>query len=241
VPDVLTATGLEVRYGRNLAVRGVDIAVPDGAITTVIGANGAGKTSLLAGLIGLERRSGEIRFDGADASRASPEDNVRRGLVLVPERRELFGAMSVGDNLLLGGALGRSRPLAFLRDRTDAVFARFPRLAERRLQLAQTLSGGERQMLALGRALMGEPRLLMLDEPSLGLAPAVVAEMFGWIARLRDEGMSILLVEQNARMALAVAQHAYVMDGGSFSASGPAAAIAGEDDIAARYFGRARG
>ena len=236
---LLLATDLEVRYGHSLAVRGVSLAVRAGEVTTVIGANGAGKTSLLAGLVGLEQRRGRIEFDGQDISRSAPEENARRGLILVPERRELFTSMSVADNLILGGALGRARPVNSIRDGLDTVFMRFPRLAERRSQLAGTLSGGEQQMLALGRALMGRPKLLMLDEPSLGLAPNIVRDTFDWITALRDDGMSILLVEQNAYMALAIAHHAYVMDGGIFSASDSATRVAARGDIVARYLGKA--
>jgi branched-chain amino acid transport system ATP-binding protein len=229
---------LEVRYGQNLAVRGVSMEVCKGAITTVIGANGAGKTSLLAGLMGLERRAGSILFDGEDISRSAPEHNARRGLILVPERRELFGTMSVLDNLMLGALANRNRAKAAANERLSDVFQKYPRLAERRHQLAGTLSGGERQMLALGRALMGAPRLLMLDEPSLGLAPNLVNQMFDWIIRLHDDGISILLIEQNARVALDIAQYAYVMNQGEFTTQGEAAALRDHDDIVARYFGK---
>jgi branched-chain amino acid transport system ATP-binding protein len=235
---LLTTQGLEVRYGRNVAVRGVELEVRQGAITTVIGANGAGKTSLLAGLMGLANRSGSIMFDGADISRDTPEHNVRRGMILVPERRELFGSMSVLDNLVLGGVASRETGTAATTDRLADVFAKYPRLAERRHQLAQTLSGGERQMLALGRALMGRPRLLLLDEPSLGLAPALVEQMFGWIELLRTEGISILLIEQNALAALDIAQYAYVMNQGAFSSQGTPESLRNRDDIVARYLGR---
>ena len=237
---LLTADALEVRYGQNLAVRGVSIEVRRGEITTVIGANGAGKTSLLAGLMGLERRSGKITFDGGDISRNAPEHNVRQGMILVPERRELFGSMSVMDNLVLGGVAGKLRAGSDLDERLQTVFQKYPRLAERRSQLAGTLSGGERQMLALGRALMGKPRLLMLDEPSLGLAPNLVRQMFAWIRDLRQDGISILLIEQNARAALDIAQYAYVMDQGRFSTEGKAADVQAKDDIVARYLGRKR-
>ncbi|MET0278238.1 MAG: ABC transporter ATP-binding protein [Pseudorhodoplanes sp.] len=235
---LLTAQSLEVRYGQNLAVRGVSMQVKKGAITTVIGANGAGKTSLLAGLMGLERRSGSIVFDGCDASHSAPEQNVRRGMILVPERRELFGSMSVNDNLILGGVADRRRPKPALDERLAGVFNKYPRLAERRNQLAGTLSGGERQMLALGRALMGNPRLLLLDEPSLGLAPNLVAQMFDWICALRDDGISILLIEQNALAALDVAQYAYVMSQGEFTTEGEAAKLRDQDEIVSRYFGK---
>lgn len=239
---VLSATDFEVRYGANLAVRGVSLVVARGEITTIIGANGAGKTSLLAGLAGFERRRGLIEFDGRDISRASPEDNARAGLILVPETRDLFGSMSVRDNLLLGAALGRARLGNDTATQLERVLTRFPRLAGRQEQQAGTLSGGERQMLALGRALMGRPKLLMLDEPSLGLAPNLVQQMFELIASLRAEGTSILLVEQNARMALALAEHAYVMEHGHLSAREEAVRLAAQEDIAARYLGRrARG
>lgn len=234
---LLNAEGLEVRYGQNIAVHGVSIAVRKGAITCVIGANGAGKTSLLAGLVGLERRNGAIRFDGGDISRNPPETNARLGIILVPERRELFATMSVMDNLLLGGVADRNARRSDIQDRLEDVFDKYPRLAERRHQPAGTLSGGERQMLALGRALMGKPRLLLLDEPSLGLAPNLVAQMFNWIQKLKDEGISILLIEQNARAALDISQYAYVMAQGHFSAEGTPATLRRQDDFIARYFG----
>ncbi len=235
---LLATNLLEVRYGQNLAVRGVAFQVRQGTITTVIGANGAGKTSLLAGLMGLARRSGSIVFDGHDISRNAPEHNVRRGMILVPERRELFSTMSVLDNLVLGGVANRSPKIPTTKERLEDVFAKYPRLAERRHQLAGTLSGGERQMLALGRALMGKPRLLLLDEPSLGLAPALVEEMFGWIKQLQEEGISILLIEQNALAALDIAHYAYVMSQGEFSTQGDPESLRNRDDIVARYLGK---
>jgi branched-chain amino acid transport system ATP-binding protein len=238
VTPLLTAQGLQVRYGQNLAVRGLELEVRQGTITTVIGANGAGKTSLLAGLMGLARRSGSIVFDGTDISRNAPEHNVRLGMILVPERRELFGTMSVIDNLVLGGVANRAKGTPAIKERLADVFAKYPHLAERRHQLAGTLSGGERQMLALGRALMGQPRLLLLDEPSLGLAPNLVDEMFGWIKQLREGGLSILLIEQNALAALDVAQYAYVMNQGQFTTQGDPDSLRNRDDIVARYLGK---
>lgn len=235
---LLAIHSLEVHYGQNRAVRGVSLEVRRGAVTAVIGANGAGKTSLLAGLMGLEHRTGSIEFDGEDISQNAPEYNARRGLILVPERRELFGSMSILDNLLLGAVADRKSSKGAVSERLSDVFQKYPRLAERRHQLAATLSGGERQMLALGRALMGNPKLLMLDEPSLGLAPNLVNQMFDWIGRLRDDGISILLIEQNARAALDVAQYAYVMSEGEFSTQGEATALRNQDDIIARYFGK---
>lgn len=238
---LLAVHGLEVRYGQTLAVRGVALEVRPGSITTVIGANGAGKTSLLAGLMGLARRSGSIVFDGEDISRYAPEHNVRRGMILVPERRELFGSMSVLDNLVLGAVASRNPRAAGTGDRLAGVFAKYPRLAERRHQLARTLSGGERQMLALGRALMGRPRLLLLDEPSLGLAPALVEQMFEWIKELQMDGISVLLIEQNALAALDIAHYAYVMTQGEISAQGGPDSLRNRDDLVARYLGRGTG
>ena len=195
---LLEVKDLRVAYGKVEAVSGVDLMVPEGAIVTVIGANGAGKTTLLNAVMGILPSRGVLRF-GADDIAADPlEARVAAGMCLVPERRELFAGMTVEDNLQLGGYLRTKDERA---ETLASVFARFPRLQERRRQLAGTLSGGERQMLAMGRALMGRPRLLMLDEPSLGLAPRIVADVFSIVAGLRDAGVSILLVEQNARAA----------------------------------------
>ncbi|HEX6138399.1 MAG TPA: ABC transporter ATP-binding protein, partial [Casimicrobiaceae bacterium] len=197
--NVLDVERLSVAYGKVLAVRDVSLHVAPGTIVTVIGPNGAGKTTLLAAIAGLLPAHGVVRCFGDAATSLSVEQRVGRGLVLVPEKRELFASMSVADNLRLGAFTRR-------RDRTASaladVYGRFPRLAERRDQLAGTLSGGERQMLALGRALMAAPRLLLLDEPSLGLAPLVVRDIFAIIATLRATGVAVLLVEQNARAAL---------------------------------------
>lgn len=235
----LSVRGLDVRYGQKLAVQGASMDMEPGTITTIIGANGAGKTSFLAGIAGLVSHTGTIEFEGQDTSSEPPEVKVGRGMILVAERRELFGAMSVVDNLMLGAVADRA-PRAVIHERLEIVFGKYPRLRERRQQLANTLSGGERQMLALGRALMGKPRLLMLDEPSLGLAPNLVNQMFDWIVALRDENISILLVEQNARLALEVATHAHVMNQGTLSERMSAADMLAREDIAAQYFGRAR-
>jgi len=205
-------------------------------IVTVIGPNGAGKTTLLAAIAGLLPARGTLRYDGDDARSIAVEERVARGLVLVPEKRELFASMSVADNLALG-AFARRRD-AGNRARLDDVYARFPRLADRRAQLAGTLSGGERQMLALGRALMARPRLLMLDEPSLGLAPLVVREIFSIIAALRATGVSILLVEQNARAALQVADHGYVLETGELALEGPSQELTANPRVAATYLGQ---
>jgi branched-chain amino acid transport system ATP-binding protein len=237
VTALLTADDVHVAYGRVEAVRGVSLAMQAGQIVTVIGPNGAGKTTLLAALMGLLPSRGRMTYDGADLSRLDVEDRVERGLCLVPESRELFSDMTVADNLRLGAYVRRRAPAAETRARLDDVFARFPRLAERRRQSAGTLSGGERQMLALGRALMAGPRLLMLDEPSLGLAPLIVREIFRIIAGLRDLGVSILLVEQNARAALESADYAYVLETGEIGLHGPAADLIHDKRIIATYLG----
>ncbi len=233
---LLQAQGVSVSYGRAEAVRGVSIVLQPGQIVTVIGPNGAGKTSLLAALMGLLPCRGRITYDGVDLRGLETEDRVERGMVLVPERRELFGAMSVADNLILG-AYAQRRDRAATRRRLEEVFARFPRLAERPRQLAGTLSGGERQMLALGRALMSRPRLLLLDEPSLGLAPLIVREIFHIIGGLRELGVSILLVEQNARAALESADYAFVLETGEVSVEGPAGELLHDPRVSATYLG----
>ena len=235
---LLVVERLSVAYGKVEAVHEVSLTVAPGSIVTVIGPNGAGKTTLLAAVVGLlPARAGAIRYAGVDAARLTVEQRVARGLVLVPEKRELFASMSVADNLELGAFACRRDTR--LRARLDDVYARFPRLADRRTQLAGTLSGGERQMLALGRALMSAPRLLMLDEPSLGLAPLVVREIFTIIAALRATGVSILLVEQNARAALKVADFGYVLETGELALSGPSQDLAANPRVAATYLGHA--
>ncbi|MFE1600360.1 ABC transporter ATP-binding protein [Methylobacterium sp. ID0610] len=230
---LLAIRDLRVAYGKVEAVRGVSLTVEAGRVVTVLGANGAGKTTLLNALMGVLPATGGIRFDGRDLARLPVEERVDLGLSLIPERRELFGSMSVEDNLRLGAFRFRGRNRGDL----DAMFALFPRLKERRRQLAGTLSGGERQMLAMARALMGRPRLLMLDEPSLGLAPLIVAEVMRTVARLRDEGVAVLLVEQNARAALAVADHGFVLDGGAVVLEGPSAALQADKRVIETYLG----
>jgi branched-chain amino acid transport system ATP-binding protein len=227
-----------VSYGRIAAVRDVSLAVEAGRIVTVIGPNGAGKTTLLGAAIGLLPFTGRMTFDGMDLHRMEVEDRVECGFCLVPERRELFGDMSVADNLLLG-AYGRHAGRAAIRRSVDEVYARFPRLRERAGQLANTLSGGERQMLAVGRALMAKPRLLLLDEPSLGLAPLAVREIFAIIAGLRDAGVSILLVEQNARAALETADYGYVLETGEIVHEGDAVTLIHDPRLIATYLGEA--
>jgi branched-chain amino acid transport system ATP-binding protein len=232
--DILTVSSVSVSYGRIEAVRAATLRVPTGAIVTVIGANGAGKSSLLNAIMGVLPSAGEIVLGGRALTSRPIEERVGEGLSLVPERRELFSSMSVIDNLRLGAY---RRGAGAVADGLREVFARFPRLNERQRQPAGTLSGGERQMLAMGRALMGAPRLLMLDEPSLGLAPFVVKDIFRIVTDLRRSGVAILLVEQNARAALEVADHAYVMELGEITMQGPARALAHDDRIIMSYLG----
>jgi branched-chain amino acid transport system ATP-binding protein len=227
---------LHVSYGQVDAVRGVSLSLAHGQIVSVIGPNGAGKTTLLCAAMGLLPSKGTLRFDGESLEGLDVEARVERGLTLVPEKRELFGELSVLDNLMLG-AYARRLSRATLKSRVDAVCARFPRLAERRAQRADTLSGGERQMLALGRALMSAPRLLMLDEPSLGLAPLIVQEILSIVRSLRADGVSILLVEQNARAALESSDHGYVIETGEIALSGASSALAQDPRVQATYLG----
>ena len=236
--SMLEVRGLAVGYGKVVVLRNARLDVGSGRIVTVIGPNGAGKTTLLAALMGLLPARGSVRYDGENLADLSVEARVRRGMCLVPERRELFGDMPVEDNLRLG-AFSRPRGDRKAEDDLAAVYARFPRLQERRAQLANTLSGGERQMLALGRALMARPKLLMLDEPSLGLAPRIARDIFHVIASLKQTGVSILLVEQNARAALQVADYGYVLEMGEFVLEGPAAELAVNPRVVETYLGLA--
>ena len=236
---MLEVGALHVSYGRVEAVRGVTLALAPGQIVSVIGPNGAGKTTLLAAVMGLLPSTGTLRFEGEDLRRLDVEARVERGLCLVPEKRELFGELSVLDNLMLGAFVRRSRRSrgAALKQSLQVVYDRFPRLAERRRQRASTLSGGERQMLALGRALMSAPRLLMLDEPSLGLAPLMVREILAIVRGLRDDGVSILLVEQNARAALESSDEGYVLETGEVALSGASSTLARDPRVQATYLG----
>ena len=231
---LLSIDRVGVAYDKAEAVRNVSLAVQPGQIVTVIGPNGAGKTTLLTATMGLLRFTGRIVFDGIDLSGLEVEERVELGLCLVPEKRELFAELTVLDNLRLGAYIRRDGGVAA---DLDDVFARFPRLHERRRQTAGTLSGGERQMLALGRALMMRPRLLMLDEPSLGLAPLIVREIFKAIASLREIGVSILLVEQNARAALQTADYGYILETGEIASEGPAAELLADPALIATYLG----
>ena len=237
-PLLLSARDLTVAYGKIAAVRGISIELHEGEVVTIVGPNGAGKTTLLSALMGLLPYRGDVAYLGRNFARQpSVETLVRLGVGLIPEKRELFGSLTVYDNLRLG-AFDRWRAGARDVDRTLAdVFALFPRLAERRGQTAGTLSGGERQMLAMGRALMGRPRVLLLDEPSLGLAPLIIREIFRIIDQMRASGVSILLVEQNARAALKVADYGYVMESGEFALQGPARELAGNERVIESYLG----
>jgi branched-chain amino acid transport system ATP-binding protein len=226
-----------VAYGAVEAVHGIALRVDEGEIVTVIGPNGAGKTTLLCAAMGLLPSTGSLTLAGERIARPSVEAMVARGVALVPERRELFGEMPVEDNLLLGGFYRWRTGKRDQRERMEEVFTIFPRLKERRAQLASTLSGGERQMLAIGRALMARPRLLMLDEPSLGLAPLIVREVLHVVSSLRAHGVSVLLVEQNARAALQVADRGYVLETGAVALTGEAQALLHDRRIIDTYLG----
>jgi branched-chain amino acid transport system ATP-binding protein len=231
---LLQIAGAHIAYGKVEAVRGVSLDVAENEIVTIIGANGAGKTTLLNAVMGILPLKGGVIFAGEDLARLEIEDRVAAGLSLVPEHRELFATMSVEDNLRLGAfRIAKAHTSQSL----ERVYALFGRLKERRRQLAGTLSGGEQQMLAMGRALMGAPKLLMLDEPSLGLAPIIVADIFRTIGELRSSGVSVLLVEQNAKSALEIADRAYVMELGEFVLQGTAKDIANNEGVAASYLG----
>jgi len=237
---LLKVSDLHAGYGRAEVLTGLDFELAAGQVVTIIGPNGAGKSTTLNALMAVLPARGRIVFDGVDLADVTLEERVMLGLALVPEKRELFGTMPVEDNLVLGGFRAMRQRKPNWRGELERVYALFPRLKERRSQLAGTLSGGERQMLAVGRALMSGPKLLMLDEPSLGLAPLIVREIFRIIERLREEGVSILLVEQNARAALEVADHGYVLETGAIALSGPADALADDPRVIETYLGAAR-
>jgi branched-chain amino acid transport system ATP-binding protein len=226
-----------IRYDQLIAVNDVSLQAHAGEVTAVIGPNGAGKSSLVNAVMGIVPFEGRLAFPAWPQAVRSTEARVRARISLVPETRDLFGPMSVFDNLRLGAFAARGEPGFDMTERLDGIFGLFPRLAERRDQRADTLSGGERQMLALGRALMLRPRFLMLDEPSLGLAPLIVAEMFRVIVRLRDEGVSILLIEQNARAALRISDRAYVLENGAVRLHGKASDIAADPRVIEAYLG----
>ena len=237
---LLSVSGLHAGYGRAEVLTGLDFSLARGQVVTIIGPNGAGKSTTLNALMAILPSRGQVVFDGVDLADVSLEERVMLGLALVPEKRELFGTMPVEDNLVLGGFRAMKQRVPNWRGEIERVYELFPRLKERRAQLAGTLSGGERQMLAVGRALMSAPKLLMLDEPSLGLAPLVVREIFRIIERLREQGISILLIEQNARAALEVADHGYVLETGAIALQGPARDLAVDPRVIETYLGAAR-
>jgi branched-chain amino acid transport system ATP-binding protein len=233
--STLDVSGLTVGYGRIAAVRGIDLRVGEGQVVALLGANGAGKTTTLRALSGLLRpRAGRVVLDGRDITGMPAHRIAARRMVHVPEGRQVFAQLTVDENLTLGGWVA---PTADARRRREGVLDRFPRLRERLGQPAGALSGGEQQMLAMGRALMASPRLLLLDEPSMGLAPLFVEEIFALIANLKREGVTILLVEQNASAALQVADTAYVLELGRVTLSGPAAEVASNPAVVAAYLG----
>ena len=237
--NVLEVNNLSVAYGKVEAVSNVSLSVGEGRIVTVIGPNGAGKTTTLSAIMGLLPSSGQVQFDGSIEQVPEVERMVVRGMNLVPEKRELFGTMTIEDNLLLGAFQRHRMGHKDHAETMEEVYTLFPRLKERRHQQAGTMSGGERQMLAVGRALMAKPKLLMLDEPSLGLAPLIVREIFRIISELRRRGVSILLVEQNARAALQVADYAYVLENGSIKMEGDAEELKNDPRVIESYLGLA--
>jgi branched-chain amino acid transport system ATP-binding protein len=237
---LLVVKGLRAGYGRAEVLHGIDLQAPQGSVITVIGPNGAGKSTLLNALMGVLPAQGVIEFQGQSISALSLEERVMLGIALVPEKRELFGTMPVQDNLILGAFRQVRLGNKAWREQLDVVYQLFPRLAERSHQAAGTLSGGERQMLAVGRALMSRPTLLMLDEPSLGLAPLVVKEIFRTIDALRQTGVTTLLVEQNARAALETADYGYVLEMGDMALHGPARELATDPRVIDTYLGAAR-
>jgi branched-chain amino acid transport system ATP-binding protein len=231
---MLKATGLQAGYGRIPALKGVDLEVRAGELVALVGANGAGKTTLLRALSGVQRCSGRIEFDHGQIDGAPPEKRVALGIIQVPEGRQVFGPLSVEDNLRLG-AFRRGREKT--RESLERVYAMFPVLAERRSQAAGNLSGGQQQMLAIGRALMAQPRLLLLDEPSMGLAPKLVEEIFACSRALRAGDTALLLVEQNARAALSIADRGYVLETGRVVLSGTGAGLLAEPAVRSAYLG----
>ena len=231
---MLDVRGLEARYGRIPALKGIDLGLRAGELVALVGANGAGKTTLLRALSGVHPSSGRILFEEKDITAEAPERRVALGIVQVPEGRQVFGPLSVEDNLRLG-AYRRGR--AAIARSLERVYALFPALAEGRSQLAGMLSGGQQQMLAIGRALMAQPRLLLLDEPSMGLAPRLVAEIFACVRALRAADTALLLVEQNAQAALAIADRGYVLETGRIVLSGTGAELLADPSVRSAYLG----
>lgn len=232
---VLQVRNLSVHYGGIQAVRGIEFSLNEGEQGTLLGANGAGKSSTVRAIAGLQPYGGEIFWHGKSIHRRAPQDLLRDGIVLVPEGRGIFTRMTVEENLLMGAWQRKGRQA--VKQEMAQLYARFPRLGERKDQLAGLLSGGEQQLLALGRALLSQPRLLILDEPSMGLAPIMVETIFKEIAALRDAGVTLLLIEQNARLALEVTHRAWVMDSGSIAQHGDSAALLADNRIQEIYLG----
>ncbi|MGI5860102.1 MAG: ABC transporter ATP-binding protein [Tepidanaerobacteraceae bacterium] len=232
---MLKVRGLNVRYGGIHAVRGIDFDVPEGSIVTLIGANGAGKSSSLRAMCNLVKKSGNVTFKGQDISEIPTKDIIKMGITMVPEGRRVFSDLTIYENLVLGAYTRKDKDN--VKQDIDWVYSIFPRLEEREGQLAGTLSGGEQQMLALGRALMSRPKLLMLDEPSLGLAPMLVRDVFSVIRKIHDDGVTILLIEQNARMALKTADYAYVLETGTITLSGTGEEVLKNDKVLKAYLG----
>lgn len=232
---VLQVRNLSVHYGGIQAVRGIEFSLNEGEQGTLLGANGAGKSSTVRAIAGLQPYGGEIFWRGKSIHRRAPQDLLRDGIVLVPEGRGIFTRMTVEENLLMGAWQRKGRQA--VKQEMAQLYARFPRLGERKDQLAGLLSGGEQQLLALGRALLSQPRLLILDEPSMGLAPIMVETIFKEIAALRDAGVTLLLIEQNARLALEVTHRAWVMDSGSIAHHGDSAALLADNRIQEIYLG----
>lgn len=236
---MLKIRNLESGYGKIKVLKHVSMHVDPGEIVTIIGANGAGKTTLLATIAGLIKAvSGDITFQGQNICATAPEKIPALGCVMVPEGRQVFATMSVEENLILGAHVLQKEGHRVIRELLDYQYALFPVLAERKTQLAGTLSGGEQQMLAMGRALMSRPKMVMMDEPSTGLAPLIVKEIFQIIVRLRDEGKTVLLVEQNAKAALAIADRGYVFETGKVIVQGPADDLLNNQDVQRAYLGR---
>ena len=234
---MLEVSDLHVYYGKIHALKGVSFRVAQGEIVTLLGNNGAGKTTTLRTLSGLlAPRGGEVRLDGAPLGGIAPHDIVLRGITHVPEGRRIFNRLTVVENLEMGAYTRADRGIG---EAMDRVFAIFPRLKARRTQTAGTLSGGEQQMLAIGRALMARPRLLLLDEPSMGLAPVLVEQIFETVQTINRQGVTILLVEQNAAMALAIAGRGYVLETGEVALEGPAASLADNPEVRRAYLGEA--
>ena len=234
-PDMLLeVSGLVSRYGRIEALKGIDLAVAEGELLALVGGNGAGKTTLLRAISGVQPSEGRIRFAGQDISRMPAAQRVRAGIAQVPEGRQVWGPLSVEDNLALGGY---SRPKSETAEGIERAFAMFPILKEKRLQAAGTLSGGQQQMLAIARALMAKPRLLLLDEPSMGLAPLLVQEIFATVKRLKAAGTTIFLVEQNASAALAIADRGYVMETGRITMQDTGPALLADARVKEAYLG----